>query len=146
MELPLTGQRVGAASAMTAALPMRLVEIRSYKLKPGMSAGFHAALSERAVPMLRRWNAEVVAFGHSAHEPDTYFLVRAYSTLADLEAQQDAFYGSAEWRNGPREDVVSRIESHLSTTLWLSDDSIEDLRRSNAPAGQESHALEPTAI
>ena len=92
--------------------------------------------NRRTAPRSCRW----------AHEPDTYFLVRAYSSLADLEAQQDAFYGSAEWRNGPREDVVSRIESHLSTTLWLSDASIEDLRRSNAPADQESHALEPTGI
>ena len=123
---------------------MRLVEIRSYKLKSGTSEEFHAVVSGLAVPMLHRWKADVVAFGHSAHEPETYFLVRAYSSLADLEAQQNAFYGSAEWRNGPREAIVSRIESHLSTVLWLSEASVEDLRRSNLSMGQETHASVPT--
>ena len=110
---------------------MRLVEIRSYKLKPGTAEEFHAVVGDLAVPMLRRWQTDVVAFGPSAHEPETYFLVRAYASLADLEAQQDAFYGSTEWREGPREAIVSRIDSHLSTVLWLSEPSVEDLRRSN---------------
>jgi len=110
----------------------RLVEIRSYKLKPGVSAEFHATVKAFAVPMLLRWGAQVVAFGPSAHEADTYFLVRAYADLADLNAQQDAFYGSEEWRTGPRQAIVSRIESYLSTVLWLSPESIDDLRRSNA--------------
>ncbi len=112
---------------------MRLVEIRSYKLKPGAGEEFHAAVSGRAAPMLRRWHTDVVSFGHSAHEQDTYFLVRAYASLTELETQQSAFYGSAEWRDGPREAIVSRIESHLSTVLWLSETSVEDLRRANPP-------------
>jgi hypothetical protein len=111
----------------------RLVEIRSYKLKPASAEAFHAAVVGAAVPMLLRWGTEVVAFGPSAHEADTYFLVRAYDDLADLNARQDAFYGSDEWRSGPREEIVSRIESYLSTVLWLSPESIADLRRANAP-------------
>lgn len=112
----------------------RLIEIRSYKLKPGTSAEFHGAVVASALPLLREWGAEVVAYGPSAHEPDTYFLIRAYDDLADLKARQDAFYGSEAWRQGPREAIVSRIESYLSTVLWLSPQAIEDLRRSNAPA------------
>jgi hypothetical protein len=37
--------------------------------------------------------------------------------LTTSTGRQDAFYGSEEWRNGPRESIVSRIESHLSTVL-----------------------------
>jgi hypothetical protein len=110
----------------------RLVEIRSYKLKPGTAAQFHDAAAVTVVPMLREWGMDVVAFGPSAHEADAYFLIRSYADLADLDAQQDAFYGSAQWRDGPRESIVSRIESYLRTVLWLSPDSVEDLRRSNA--------------
>jgi NIPSNAP len=112
----------------------RLVEIRSYKLKPGTMEAFHAAVVASAVPMLRRWGTDVVAFGPSVHEADCYFLVRAYADLADLSSRQDAFYGSSEWRDGPRHSIVSRIESYLSTVLRLSPESIEDLRRSNASA------------
>jgi len=114
----------------------RLIEIRSYKLKAGTAAQFHNSAAHAVVPMLREWGMDVIAFGPSAHEPDAYFLIRAYDDLADLNAQQDAFYGSPLWRDGPRESIVSRIESYLSTVLWLSPESIEDLRRSNVYAAQ----------
>jgi hypothetical protein len=42
-----------------------------------------------------------------------------------------AFYGSDSRRRGPREAILSRIESYLDTILWLSDESIDDLRVSN---------------
>lgn len=112
----------------------RLVEIRAYKLKPAAAEAFHGAVLARAVPMLREWGTEVVAFGPSAHEPDTYYLIRAYDSLADLTTRQEAFYGSEAWRDGPRESIVPLIESYLSTVLWLSPESIDDLRRSNAAA------------
>jgi hypothetical protein len=94
-----------------------LIEIRSYQLKPGTAAEFHAAVETAALQMLRQWGTDVVAYGPSEHAPDTYFLIRAYADLDDLNRRQDAFYGSEEWRNGPRESIVSRIESHLSTVL-----------------------------
>lgn len=109
----------------------RLVEIRSYKLKPGEATAFHDAVAHTVMPMLKQ-AMDVVAFGPSAHEPDTYFLVRAYADLADLNAQQTTFYGSDAWRQGPREGIVSRIESYLNTVLWLSPVAIDDMRRLNA--------------
>ena len=109
----------------------RLVEIRSYQLKPGAAAEFHSAVEAIAVPMLREWGTDVVAYGPSGHAPDAYFLIRAYVDLDDLNRRQDAFYGSEEWRNGPRESIVSRIESFLTTVLWMSPEAIEDLRRRN---------------
>jgi hypothetical protein len=111
----------------------RLVEIRSYKLKPGCRAAFHAAAVSAAVPLLHKWGMDVVAFGPSAHDPDAYFLIRAYADLADLTAQQDAFYGSDAWKNGPRPAIVPLVESYLNTVLWLSQEAIDDLRRNNSP-------------
>lgn len=109
----------------------RLVEIRSYRLKPGAAREFHDIVVSRAVPMLHDSGIEVVAFGPSPHGPDTYFLVRAFDSLEHRVAQEEAFYGSEAWRNGPREEIISRIDSYLETVLWLSPGSIEDLRRSN---------------
>ena len=51
----------------------RLIEVRSYKLKPGAAATFHAAAVSSAVPLLREWGTDVVAFGPSAHEPDWHW-------------------------------------------------------------------------
>lgn len=109
----------------------RLVEIRAYKLRPGTRDAFHHAVEFSSVPMLRRWGTEVVAFGPSASESDEYFLIRSYADLRDLNDRQDAFYGSSEWRQGPRESIVSLIEHSLSTVLWMSPQSVDDLRHSN---------------
>jgi hypothetical protein len=115
----------------------RLVEIRSYQLKPGAAAGFHRLVCGQVMPLLEAWRTDVVAYGPSAHEADAYFLVRSYPDLAALQAQQDAFYGSPEWRNGPRAAVLEQIESFLNTVLWLSPAGIDSLRRLNpAPAPQ----------
>ena len=89
--------------------------------------------------MLRKWGTDVVAFGVSPQEEDEYFLIRSYKDLPDLKARQDEFYGSGEWRSGPREAIVEKIESSLNTTVWLSAAGVEDLRMSNM-ASQGSSA------
>jgi hypothetical protein len=110
----------------------RLVEIRSYQLKPGAAAAFHEAFRARAVPLLHAWGTDVVAHGASPHAADAYFLVRSYTDLADRTARQDAFYGSDAWRLGPRQSILALIEHFLDTLLWLSPAAIDDLRRKNA--------------
>ena len=111
--------------------PKRLIEIRAYKLKPGALAEFDRLIAGTALPMLHAAGMDVVACGASAHEADTYYLIRAYADLADLNAQQDAFYGSDAWRKGPREAVLACIDHFLNTVVWLSREGVEDLRRSN---------------
>jgi hypothetical protein len=79
----------------------RFVEIRSYNLKPGTRSAFRALMTEQGLPMLRRWNVDVVAYGPSLHDEDSYVLIRAYASLEERQRSQDDFYGSAEWRQGP---------------------------------------------
>ena len=110
----------------------RLVEIRAYKLRPGTRAAFHDAVLNRALPMVRAYGMDVIAHGPVANDEDGYFLARAFADLAELKAQQDEFYGSPAWREGPREALVSRIVTYVDTLLWLTQDSIEDLRAGNA--------------
>ncbi len=67
--------------------------------------------------MLERWGVDVVAYGPSLDDADLYYLVRAYASIADLQESQDAFYCSEEWREGPREAIVSLIESDISVVV-----------------------------
>jgi len=94
-----------------------IIEIRTYKLKKGSGAAFHRTVVEESLPMLQRWGVEVVAFGPSLDDEDSYVLIRAYPSLEERQRSQDAFYGSEEWRHGPREAIVSRIESDISVVL-----------------------------
>jgi NIPSNAP len=110
----------------------RLVEIRTYSLKPGALEEFHTAMVQHAAPLVRAAGMDIVAFGKSVHEQETYFLARAYADYEQLKAQQDAFYSSEAWKQGPRALLVSRIETYLNTLIWLSTESIEDMRRLNS--------------
>ena len=67
--------------------------------------------------MLERWGVAVVAFGPSLDDEDLYYLIRAYPSLEELQRSQEAFYGGDEWREGPREAIVSRIDSDISVVL-----------------------------
>jgi hypothetical protein len=111
----------------------RLVEIRAYRLKPGTRADFHVAATNHALPMVRAYGMDVVTHGPVPNDDDGYFLVRSFASLAELTAQEDEFYGSAAWREGPRESLVSRITTYVDTLLWLSPVAIADLRAGNVP-------------
>jgi NIPSNAP len=108
------------------------IEIRAYNLKPGTRDEFHRLVLERSLPMLERWNVDVVAFGPSPHDQDSYYLIRRYESLADRKRSQDTFYGSDEWRKGPREAIVSLIVSDTSIVLDLEEAIVQGLR---APTG-----------
>jgi len=94
-----------------------IIEIRTYRLKRGTRDAFHRAVVEESVPLLERWGVEVVAFGPSLDNEDGYYLIRAYPSLDERQRSQDAFYDSDEWRNGPRDAIVSCIEEHTSVVL-----------------------------
>ena len=107
----------------------RWVEIRSYNLKPGTRGEFDRLVREVSLPMLKRWGVDVVAFGPSPHDETSYYLIRAYDSLAQRQSSQDAFYGSAEWRQGPREEIVSLIETHTSIVIEMELAAVGGLRK-----------------
>ena len=107
----------------------KTVEIRSYNLKPGRREEFHRLVLEKSMPLLKRWKVDVVDFGPSMHDENSYYLIRAYQSLADRQASQDAFYGSDEWRQGPREAIISLIESDTSIVIEMEAAVVEALRR-----------------
>jgi len=117
-----------------------LVEIRSYNLKPGCRAAFHRHMLQDAWPMLLQWDVDVLSFGSSPHDENSYYLIRAYDNLAHRQASQDAFYGSAEWRLGPREAIVSRIENYTSIVLEMDQVAVDALRQTH-PAAQARKVL-----
>ncbi len=126
----LTDPKVMPAEPQAGTPPTRrAVEIRSYNLKPGRRLEFHRLASERAVPMLRRWKIDVVAYGPSPHDDTSYYLIRAYEDMADRERCEDAFYGSDEWRQGPRDAILALIEGYTTIVLDLDDAAVKSLRR-----------------
>ncbi len=96
-----------------------IVEIRTYGLKPGTSQEFLRAMTE-ALPLLAEAGLQVVAHGLSLVAEggeESAYLIRAFDSLEQRDAQENEFYESAAWRQGPREAVISRIESMHTVVL-----------------------------
>lgn len=104
------------------------VEIRSYNLKPGTRDEFHRLFIEEAFPLLQRWNVDVVAYGPSLHGETSYYLIRRFYNLAHREESENAFYGSDEWKQGPREAIVSLIQNYTEVVLELDEGTVQGLR------------------
>jgi len=105
------------------------VEFRSYNLKPGTRDEFHRLLVEQSMPMLKSWNMDVVAYGPSQHDENSYYLIRRFDSLAHHKQSEDAFYGSDEWKQGPREAIIACIENYTEFVLELDDATVQGLRK-----------------
>ena len=112
----------------------RTVEIRSYNLKPGTRDRFHQLFLKEALPMLNRWKVDVVAYGPSLHDQDSYFLMRTFRSVEQRQKDEDAFYGSEEWIKGPRERVLADIDSYTTIVVHLDDATLQGLRKAGGSA------------
>ncbi|HIA3650321.1 TPA: NIPSNAP family protein [Escherichia coli] len=107
---------------------MKTIEILQYTLRKGTGAAFHAIMQEISVPLHRCHEIDVVSFGNSLHDPDCYYLIRAFDSAEKMSAVLNAFYASDDWRNGPREDIIRSIETSIRTVMNLPSESVEGLR------------------
>src|SRR5687767_9374730 len=106
----------------------QFVEIRSLNLKPGRREEFHRLYVEEALPLLQRWNFDVVAHGPSLHDENSYYVIRRFDSLAQREQSEDAYYASDDWRQGPREAMLALIENYIDTVLELGQVTVQGLR------------------
>lgn len=106
----------------------RVLEIRAYNLKPGTRDRFHQLFVREALPLLERAGIDVVAYGPSVHDDDSYFLMRSFKSTDERMHVEDAFYASKEWREGPREAVLSQIISYTTIVITVDDETLRGLR------------------
>lgn len=94
-----------------------MIEILILNLKEGTREEFHKVYVTQSLPLLRKWEINVIAHGKSLHNDNTYYVIRLFKSLEDRQKSEDAFYGSEEWIKGPREAIVSKIESSAEMVI-----------------------------
>jgi len=108
-----------------------VLEIRTYRLKPGTADDFHRVVTA-TVPLLRQYGITVVRWGPSERAEDghdEYVLIRSFDSVESRDEQEERFYGGADWRDGPRNDVLSRIETYHTIVLSVPGDAVTALAR-----------------
>jgi ketosteroid isomerase-like protein len=79
--------------------------------------------------MLKRWKVDVIGYGPSLHDAASYFLMRGFDGVEQRQTSEDAFYGSDEWKQGPRERILADIDSYTTIVIRLDAGTIDGLRR-----------------
>lgn len=94
-----------------------MLDIRTYRTVPGGREEFLRIMADEAVPMLRRYGIEVVAFGPAVQDDDHAILIRFFISLEERKQQLERFYGSEEWltKHDPR--VTPLIERYHTVVL-----------------------------
>jgi hypothetical protein len=98
-----------------------MLEIRSYRIWPGQRDAFHQLVSEEALPMLLEHGIRLVHFGPSAHDADSYVLIRAFDSLEHRTEQEERFYGSNIWLQKYDARVMAMIDSYLTVVIPASE-------------------------
>jgi NIPSNAP len=76
-----------------------IVEVRSYRIKPGKRAEFIELFEARAVPALRKYGMKVVGPMLDVENPNKFVFLRSFPSLEERERMKDAFYGGEIWKN-----------------------------------------------
>ena len=102
--------------------------MRQYNLKPGVRAQFHSRFVERSLPLLQRWNIDVVAYGPSLHDQDSWYLMCSFPSLAERDRIEGAFDSSEQWTRHLRAAVLSDAASSTTVVLPLDEKTLGGLR------------------
>ena len=102
-----------------------IVEIRTYLIKEYKLETFHKFIEENSIPMLKRWNVNVLGYGKSLNDDNSYFLIRKCKSLEEREESQNAFYSSDEWMNNYDKAIMKLIGKY--TTFVLEADHLKNI-------------------
>ena len=100
--------------------PDKVIEILAIDVKPGKRDQFHKIYESEALPLLRKWKFDVVAYGPSVHDANSYHVIRSFESLDERHKSEEAYYNSDDWRKGPREAILS-LADHFAYTVLPAD-------------------------
>ncbi|MDX8000131.1 NIPSNAP family protein [Xenorhabdus sp. Reich] len=106
----------------------KIIEILQYELKAGTGEEFHSIMMEISVPLHKKRGIDVVSYGSSLHDPDSYYLLRAFDGFDEMHEMLTEFYKSSDWIKGPRVGIIERIDKSVKSIIELPALSIDALR------------------
>lgn len=90
----------GLSADRAAGAPPRVavVEMRTYRTRPGRRAEFLSIFEARSVPAHARIGMPILGPFLSIEDPDTFFFMRGFPDRASREPMKAAFYDGALWK------------------------------------------------
>jgi hypothetical protein len=89
-----------------------VVEMRTYKLKPGMRERFLEVFRTQSVPEHRRLGMKILGPFLSIEEPDTFFFMRGFPDLSSREPMKASFYEGELWKRELESVLMPMIDRY----------------------------------
>ncbi len=89
-----------------------IVEVRSYRIKPGRREEFIKMFETRAVPAQRTYGIKIVGPLLDVENPNKFVFLRSFPSLEDRERMKDAFYGGEVWTNELEAFAMPLLDSY----------------------------------
>ncbi|HKY44492.1 MAG TPA: NIPSNAP family protein [Pyrinomonadaceae bacterium] len=89
-----------------------IVEVRSYRIKPGKRDEFIKVFETRAVPALREYGMKVVGPMLDVENPNKFVFLRSFPSLEERDRMKDAFYSSEIWKNELEPFAMPLLDSY----------------------------------
>ena len=89
-----------------------IVEVRSYRIKPGRREEFIHFFETRAVPALRSHGMKILGPLLDLENPNKFVWLRSFPSLDEREQMRDAFYNGELWKNELEAIAMPMLESY----------------------------------
>ncbi len=89
-----------------------IVEVRSYRIKPGLREEFIRFFESRSVPALRAHGMKVVGPFLDVENPNKFVWLRIFPNLEERERMRNAFYEGPLWKNELEAIAMPMLESY----------------------------------
>ena len=89
-----------------------IVEVRSYRIKPGHRDAFIHFFETRAVPALRTHGMKILGPLLDLENPNKFVWLRSFPSLSERDRMKAAFYEGALWKNELEAIAMPLLESY----------------------------------
>jgi len=89
-----------------------IVEVRTYKIKPGRRDEFIRFFESRSVPALRAHGMDILGPLLDLENPDTFVFLRSFPSLEAREEMKSVFYDGPVWKNELEAIAMPMIDSY----------------------------------
>jgi hypothetical protein len=102
-----------------------IVEMRTYKLKPGNRAEFLDIFRTRSMPAHAEIGMRILGPFLSIEDPDTFFFMRGFPDLASRDPMKEKFYEGELWKRELEQLLMPMIETFEVVLVDDPDDLIQ---------------------
>ena len=89
-----------------------IVEVRSYRIKPGHRDEFIIFFENRVIPGLRSVGMKIIGPLLDIENPNKFVWLRSFPSLDDREQMRNAFYGGDLWKDELESIAMPMLESY----------------------------------